>query len=348
MQSITYLPLHGGQAPRWLYARMVKLAGAIGEVILDEFGPDDLLRRLADPNWLQALSCTIGYDWHSSGTTTVTMAAMKEALNESGEIFIAGGKGKTGLRTPEDIIQGVDKLSIPAMDKKFAEASRLAAKIDSSMVYDDISIYHHTFSFSKNGKWVVVQQAMQAPRSLAIRFQVYSELLDAKDIANEFNSAIAAPGGQQSLDLTYSVNAEARLSLTDALGELVRIVSYPNRHTIIPQIDLGKRGIEAVKNASELNPKDYKELLLSKGIGRKTLRSLAFVSSLIFGKELAYRDPVAYAYNVGGKDGIPFRINKESYDNLIAGMRDILDSARIENREKLSAMKRLAIAMEVK
>ncbi len=327
---------------------MVQLANAIVEVIIDEFGPDELLKRLADPNWLQALSCTIGYDWHSSGTTTVTMAAMKEALNGSGEVFIAGGKGRTGLKTPQEIIEGVDKLSIPGMGPNFIEASRLAAKIDSAMVYDNISIYHHTFSFSKTGKWAVVQQAMQEARGIAIRFQAYSEMLNIKDVANEFNSAIVAPSSGQSLDLTYTNNAEVRRALPEALCELARVVSYPDRHAIIPQIDIGKRGIEAIKNASELDPKDYKELLLSKGIGRKTLRSLAFVASLIFGKELAYRDPVTYAYNVGGKDGIPFHISKEGYDNLIDSMKEIIDASRIEKEEKISAMKRLSAAMELK
>ncbi len=62
MRSVTELPLHGGHAPGWLFGRMVKLSGAIAAVIIDDFGPDELLRRIADPNWFQALACAIGYD----------------------------------------------------------------------------------------------------------------------------------------------------------------------------------------------------------------------------------------------------------------------------------------------
>ncbi|MGD0511064.1 MAG: DUF763 domain-containing protein, partial [Candidatus Micrarchaeaceae archaeon] len=138
MRSVTELPLHGGKAPRWLFSRMVKLSEAISYVIIDDFGPDELVRRLADPNWFQALACAVGYDWHSSGTTTVTIGALKEALNGSGEIYIAGGKGKAGLNTPSDIVSGTDALSIGGESDYLKEKSRLSAKIDSALVYDNI------------------------------------------------------------------------------------------------------------------------------------------------------------------------------------------------------------------
>lgn len=192
MRSVTELPLHGGKAPRWLFGRMVKLSKAISYVIMDDFGADELLKRLADPNWFQALSCAIGYDWHSSGTTTVTMGALKEAINESGDIYIAGGKGKTGLNTPNDIVKGVDLLSIPGKAEELKENSRIAAKVDSALVYDDIGIYHHTLVFSKSGKWAVVQQGMSNKSSMAVRFQWYSDFINEKDIANEPHSSVSS------------------------------------------------------------------------------------------------------------------------------------------------------------
>src|SRR5271169_5964262 len=178
MRSVTELPLHGGKAPRWLFGRMVKLSRAISYVIMDDFGADELLRRLADPNWFQALSCAIGYDWHSSGTTTVTMGALKEAINGTGEIFIAGGKGKAGLNTPTDIVKGVDALSMPSRADELKQTSRIAAKVDSALVYDDIGIYHHTLVFSKSGKWAVVQQGMSNKSNMVVRFQWYSDFVN--------------------------------------------------------------------------------------------------------------------------------------------------------------------------
>ena len=79
--GVANLPLHLGKAPRWLFRRMVALSKEISQVIDYEYGTDEFLRRLSDPFWFQALSCVLGYDWHSSGTTTVTCGALKEAIN---------------------------------------------------------------------------------------------------------------------------------------------------------------------------------------------------------------------------------------------------------------------------
>lgn len=69
------------------------------------------------------------------------------------------------------------------------------------------------------------------------------------------------------------------------------------------------------------------------------------MSSLIFDKELAYRDPVAFSYNVGGKDGIPFPVDRRTYDSVIEEMDHIVDSANIEKGEKYLALKRLSSYM---
>ena len=344
MHYATELPLHGGKAPRWLFQRMVKLGDAICTVIIDEYGPGELVARLSDSNWFQALACAIGYDWHSSGTTTVTMGALKEALNSTGSIYIAGGKGKAGLKTPEEIKAGTDVLSIPGEDERFAEFSRLAAKIDSSMIYDNIGIYHHSFIFSSDKKWAVVQQAMPREGNKAIRFQWFSGSVNASDITNEPHTCVSSELHVNSMDLTYSQNEWVKKASIEALKEYDKIVkktSYPERHGIIAKVDVGRRGMEAIKRAGELDPQDYRDLLLIKGVGRATIRSLAFVSSLIYGKELAYRDPVTFAYNVGGKDKIPFEINRRGYDELIETMCHIIDAARIEKGEKYKILKRL-------
>ncbi len=346
MHSATTLPLHPGRAPRWLYGRMVKLGRAISITIMDEYGPDELLRRLSDTNWFQALACAMGYDWHSSGTTTVTIAALKEALNESKEIFIAGGKGKAGTNTPNDIVNGVDALSIPEKAEQFKEYSRLAAKIDAGLVYDNIGIYQHSFIFTKD-KWAVVQQAMEQHGSRAIRFHWFSDLVDEKDIANEPHASIDTKIRKSSLDLTFNQNEWARSGSVEALQDYEKILTntYPDRHGIIYNIDVSKRAREAIRRANEVEPKDYKELMLVKGVGRATLRSLAFVSSLIFDKELAYRDPVAYSYNLGGKDGVPFPVPRRTYDKVIESMDHIIDATNIDRQEKINAMKRLSAYM---
>jgi uncharacterized protein len=342
MRQITELPLHGGRAPRWLFGRMVKLSRAISNVIIDEFGPDEFISRVCNKDWFQALACAIGYDWHSSGTTTVTMGALKEALKENGDVFIAGGKGKAGTNTPNDIIEGVDRLSIPDEAEHFIEQSRLAAKIDASLVYDNIGIYHHSFIFTKGKRWGVVQQAMKYKSNYAVRFQWLSETLDIKDIANEPHSGIETSMRAKSMDLTNASNKEIRESSVNLLQDYDGKTIYPSRHPIIPGLDVGPRGWEIIRKASELDPKDYRELLLIKGVGRATLRSLALISSLIYEKEIAYRDPILYAYNLGGKDKIPFEINRNTYDSVIHQMEDIVDKANLEHGEKYKALKALS------
>ena len=102
--GVANLPLHGGKAPKWLFKRMVKLSRGITDVVIHEYGRDELLRRLSDPFWFQALSCVLGYDWHSSGTTTVTCGALNEAIDPQEHGFaMAGGKGKASRKTLEQI-----------------------------------------------------------------------------------------------------------------------------------------------------------------------------------------------------------------------------------------------------
>lgn len=134
-----------------------------------------------------------------------------------------------------------------------------------------------------------------------------------------------------------------RKSEGEALDEYSRLLtkSYPERHDIEMSVDMSKRAREIIAKANEIDPKNYKELLLIKGVGRATLRSLAFVSSLIYDKELAYRDPIMYAYNLGGKDKIPFEINRKTYDNVCKSMQSIIENAKIENNEKYKVLKRL-------
>ncbi len=350
MQRITYLPLHGGRAPKWLFPRMVKLSGIIAEAIMDEYGPDELVKRLADPYWLQALSNTIGYDWHSSGSTTVTMGALKEALDGKSEIYIAGGKGKEGTRTPEQIVKGADYLSIGSKAEEFIKYSRLIAKIDSALVYDDISIYHHTFVMSGKGSWAIVQQAMQSSTSMAVRFQVLGSSINRDDIADETNMGVTGKS-ELTMDLTFSKNSSIRessvIAVNEGINDLLKASGdayvLPARHKILPA-DLSDRAKKALQYANEMQPKDYEQLLALKGLGGKTLRSLAIISSLIYDKEIYRRDPTMYAYNLGGKDRIPYEINLHVYDDVVQSLKEVVENSRMENGEKGKALRRLSLS----
>src|SRR5438105_15448514 len=162
------LPLHAGRAPGWLFERMTLLAREMGLAILSEEGTPGLLRRIADPVWFQAFGCVLGFDWHSSGLTTTACGALKEGLrdlsHETG-LFIAGGKGKTSRKTPQEIEAACWKTGQDAAP--LIRASRLSAKVDSAAVQDGFQVYHHSFFFTTDGSWAVVQQGMNEGTGMA-------------------------------------------------------------------------------------------------------------------------------------------------------------------------------------
>src|SRR5436189_5003026 len=100
------LPLHYGHVPLWLSQRMAKLGLAITESVIIEYGKHEMLRRLSDPFWFQALGSVMGMDWHSSGITTSVMGALKKGLNPRARelgIFICGGRGRQSRDTPREL-----------------------------------------------------------------------------------------------------------------------------------------------------------------------------------------------------------------------------------------------------
>src|SRR5487761_1652459 len=97
------LPLHAGRVPAWLAARMAALGRVIAEAIVQHYGRDELLRRLAHPFWFQSFGSVMGMDWHSSGITTSVIGALKRGLAPlAGElgVHVCGGRGKHSRETP--------------------------------------------------------------------------------------------------------------------------------------------------------------------------------------------------------------------------------------------------------
>src|ERR671926_662894 len=100
------LPLHRGHVPAWLATRMTLLGTAIVEAVLSEYGRSEVLTRLSDPFWFQALGAVMGMDWHSSGITTAVMGALKRGLNPRAPelgLYICGGRGKHSRHTPDEL-----------------------------------------------------------------------------------------------------------------------------------------------------------------------------------------------------------------------------------------------------
>ena len=116
--------------------------------------------------------------------------------------------------------------------------------------------------------------------------------------------------------------------------------TMPSHHPVL-DMDISDKEFEVLKNAWEIQPENYEELILLKGIGPKKIRALALISDLIFGESASWEDPVKYSFTHGGKDGFPYPVDKEVYDNSINTMRDAIDQAKLKKDEKMKAIKRL-------
>ena len=242
----------------------------------------------------------------------------------------------------------MEYLSLGTADSgSFKHYSRMLAKVDSALVYDNLSIYHHAFLFSRSRDWAIVQQGMHLASRNAVRFQILGSVVQGADLTEEPNSSVSGKVLARSVDLTDRQNGAIKERSTefvkgDIKGLLAgKVYELPGRHWISSR-DITKRGMAMLKYAYELQPANYEQLLGIRGIGRKTLKSLAILASLVYDEELAERDPIMYSYNLGGKDGIPFRIERQEYDRVIAVMTDLVKNSGLPSEERYGALRRLA------
>lgn len=236
-RGIATFTLDWGTCPKWLFDRMVRLGREMTRVLIEEYGPDEFIKRMSDPVWFQSLGTVLAFDWNASGLTTILTAALKEAIRGQEKyfgVFICGGKGKTSRKTPDEILEWGQRLSLPAqMANNLVYNSRMSAKVDSALVQDGFQIYHHSFFFSKNGAWTVVQQGMNTQNQTARRYHWYSENID--DLIVEPHSGIATQVPQSStLNLTSKKSDETRQIstelVTDDFQTLLKDVELLRKH----------------------------------------------------------------------------------------------------------------------
>ncbi len=344
------LPLHPGKCPRWLFERMRPLTKSIATIIIDSYGTKELLSRLANPMFFQALGCAISFDWHSSGLTTTTCGALKEALNGSGCIAATGGKGKTSRKAPEEIELDAGQFGLDAESLK--KASFLAAKVDGSCIQSGHSLYHHSFLFDEEGNWTVIQQGMSDATKTARRYHWFN----AGEFVNDPPDKIAGIPQPETLNLVSGETGDMRNVSVDivkdnpcrlrkyvdgqtTLGDDGPHFTLPERHEIL-RCDLAEKDWKLLNDAYELQPANYEELICLKGMGKKKLRALALLSKLIYGTDLDWKDPVKYSFAHGGKDGIPFPVQRQDYDHSIAFLREVIEETK--DGGKQGALRRLS------
>lgn len=349
--GIANLPLHSGKAPYWLFKRMVALSRAIIELMVIEFGREELLRRLSDPYWFQCLGCVLGFDWHSSGVTTTVTGALKEALkgveHELG-LFIAGGKAKKALQTPQEIINYAQKAGFDP--QHFIYASRLSAKVDNVAVQDGFNLYHHTIIFTPQGNWCVIQQGMNEELGAARRYHWLS--LTLQSFVEEPHEAVCCDIKISTLNFTAKEASELRKASTilscekpeKIINEMKKIkeLSLPKRHLVLFSDINPKNFYKVFLETYEKQPEDFESLLEIRGLGAKTLRALALTCELLYGTPLSFKDPARFSFAHGGKDRTPYPVDRKLYDRTIDVLKKAIEEAKVDRSEKISALRRLA------
>ncbi len=352
--GIVNLPLHWGQTPRWLFERMSKLARQISLAIIAEYGIEEFIQRLSHPYWFQAFGCTLGFDWHSSGITTTVCGALKNGLKElQGElgIFICGGKGKTSLKTPQEIERYANLYQLPVNYLNLTYASKITAKVDNSALQDGFTLYHHTFIFTNSGQWSVIQQGMNSQNQYARRYHWLNLAPQKTNFTSDPHKAICCNIRTKPLNLVAPLSLQTQKAITYISNEKPEITtrqyekiqnySLTPKHPIY-RCNIKKENLQRVLlNTYKQKPKNFEEVLGIRNVGPKTLRALTLIAELIYGAKPSFQDPVRYSFSHGGKDGFPYPIDKEEYDKSIDILKEAVNSAKIGNREKIQALERL-------
>ncbi|OGY23820.1 MAG: hypothetical protein A2126_00325, partial [Candidatus Woykebacteria bacterium GWB1_45_5] len=318
-----HLPLHYGSAPRWLFERMAKLAREITIVIVDEFGAEEFLRRISHPYWFQSFGCVLGFDWHSSGLTTTVGGALKVGLAPISKdlgLFVAGGKGGTSRKTPDEINQTSQMLGKDF--SKLVYSSKMSAKVDTAALQDGYDLYHHNFFFTKKGDWAVVQQGMNPYTRWARRYHWLSDNLTS--FVEEPHNAIASDQKGSVLNMVAKTSLESRIQSSELAKEKpekvvkqfqrVLELQMPQREEVEIS-DIQPDNLKKILLSTyEQQPKDFENLLSTRGVGPKTIRALSLISELIYDAPASREDPVKFSFAHGGKDGTPYPVNKKTYD----------------------------------
>ncbi len=340
------LPLHYGHVPKWLSERMARLGLAITESILTEYGTTEILRRLSDPFWFQSFGAVMGMDWHSSGITTSVMGALKGAVNPRSKelgLYICGGKGKFSRQTPDELIKIADKTGLNGNELVYC--SRLSAKVDNTAVVDGFQLYTHNFIVNNSGQWTIVQQGMHAINKTARRYHWHSENIES--FVETPHTGICGINQGEILNLTAVEAAATRRGILEVakdkklqLEDINHLVMPSHHHVAEKDVNLKRLGA-VLWLAHEQQPQNFEDLLLLRGVGPRTIQSLALVSEVIHGSPSRFKDPARFSFAHGGKDGHPFPVPTIIYDETISTLETAVQKAKLGHADKAMAIQKL-------
>jgi len=371
------LPLHVGHAPLYLVKRMISLSSSILKIIIEEKGTNEFFKNISDPLWFQAFGCVLGFDWHSSGLTTVVTGVLKQALcNGFHGVSIAGGKGKRSTATKIEIPRLAEKHYNLSTEKisRLLYASKISAKVDNSAIQDGYTLYHHVVFFDKNGNWTIIQQGLNKNNRMARRYHwicddlksyiidPHKGIISSERLSNVLNmtSKDSEDNRKTSVDLAKSGSGLIQSSIkkipvklnevkldnwienkNDQMNSSKNISSFET--AMFEEYEMPRRlNWKIFDKIYDIQPSNYEELLDIQGLGPAAIRALALISEMIYGDKASWKDPVKFSYAHGGKDGVPYPIAKKTYDESIKYLSEVIKGSENKNYEKENALKRLS------
>jgi hypothetical protein len=353
--------LHNGRVPPWLAARMAKLGTVIAEAIIHHYGRPEFLRRLANPFWFQSFGAVMGMDWHSSGITTSVIGALKRGLgpmqSELG-LYVCGGRGTHSRNTPHELTAIGERIGVDG--GALARTSRLVAKVDSAALQDGFDLYLHGFVLAADGQWTVVQQGMNGDSRLARRYHWLSEgltsfvddphaAIEGRNQGAIVNLADHRAAGSRSaqIELLTDLGPDkiateiAKLEgKTPAQAELPYLI-MPAHHDVRAEDIIGRRLHATLAAAADRGPTDFPDLLLTPGVGARTVQALAMVAEVVHGAPCRFADPARFSLAHGGKDRHPYPVPLKVYDETLRILKNAVQRAKLGREEELSAIRRL-------
>ncbi|MNN26787.1 hypothetical protein D3C81_1403050 [compost metagenome] len=127
---------------------------------------------------------------------------------------------------------------------------------------------------------------------------------------------------------------------TKVMQDFAKLI-MPSHHDVrAADVDLKRLGA-MLYVARESQPSHFEDLLLLKGVGPRTLQSLALVSEVIHGAPSRFNDPARFSFAHGGKDGHPFPVPLTIYDESIQILQKGVEKSKLGYGEKLKSIAKL-------
>jgi len=347
MKKIGDVELRLAKGPIPHYKELKELERSIVKVIIEEFGTEELIKRYSNPLWFDSLACLLGFEWNYSGMTTVTLKALKEiSIEDNIPIIVLGGKGKDSKITEEIETKDIkDKLK-----DKIKDVSITSAKVDNYLIQDGYNLYFHFLISDEKSNMTIINQKMSIKEQKVRRFHWIN--------INYFDdSQIGFGSNTKTLNLSSKESEENRKTTVDLISMGVKKIKEDYKKLQFGPLDKWinrnykiKASVyrmpwninwEAINKLYEKEPRNYIEILETEGIGPSTIRALALISEIIYGSPASWRDPVKFTFAHGGKDGVPYPVNKKVYENSISILHDAVKRAEIKEEMKKLALERI-------